>query len=175
MSTSPPSADQRAVRLAKLARWRAAGVDPYPYRFTRTHEAAELQARFDALAGQEVAVAGRLVGGRRDMGKAVFVHLQDGSGRIQLFARANVLGDDQLAWFKELDTGDFVGARGTLMRTRTGEVSVEVREFVLLAKGLRPLPEKWHGLTDEEKRYRQRYLDLISNPAVRETFLIRSR
>jgi lysyl-tRNA synthetase class 2 len=174
MSTTPP-ADQRAVRLAKLARWRAAGVDPYPYRFVRTHEAAELKARFDALAGQEVAVAGRLVGGRRDMGKAVFVHLQDGSGRIQLFARANVLGDDQLAWFKELDTGDFVGARGTLMRTRTGEVSVEVREFVLLAKGLRPLPEKWHGLTDEEKRYRQRYLDLISNPAVRETFLIRSR
>ena len=174
MSTTPPPEDQREVRRAKLARWRAAGVNPYPYRFVRTHEAATLQAQFDALAGQEVAVAGRLVGGRRDMGKVVFVHLQDGSGRIQLFARANVLGPEQLEWFKELDTGDFVGARGTLMKTRTGEVSVEVREFELLAKGLRPLPEKWHGLTDEEKRFRQRYLDLISNPAVRETFLIRS-
>lgn len=171
----PPPEDQREVRLGKLARLRAAGIEPYPYRFARTHEAAALHAEFDALAGQEVAVAGRLVGGRRDMGRTVFRHLQDGSGQIQLFARSNVLGDEGMARFKELDTGDFVGARGALMRTRLGEVSVEVREVELLSKSLRPLPEKWHGLQDEEKRYRQRYLDLIANREVLDTFVVRSR
>ncbi len=174
LETSPGDA-LREARLAKLARLRAAGIDPYPFRYERTHEAAALHARFDDLAGDEVAVAGRLVGGRRVLGKLGFVHLQDGSGRIQLYCRVDVLGPEGFALFKDLDIGDFVGARGALVRTRTGEVSVEVRELTLLAKSLRPLPEKWHGLTDVEKRYRQRYLDLIANPDVRQVFRIRSQ
>ncbi len=176
MAEIQPGDELREARLAKLARLRAAGIDPYPYRYARTHLASELHARYDDLAGQEVAVAGRLVGGRRLMGKLGFVHLQDGSGRVQLYCRADLLGPEQFALFKDaLDIGDFVGARGVLMRTRTGEVSVDARTLTLLAKALRPLPDKWHGLTDVEKRYRQRYLDLISNPEVREVFAIRSR
>jgi lysyl-tRNA synthetase class 2 len=176
MAEIQPGDELREARLAKLARLRAAGIDPYPYRYARTHLASELHARYDDLAGQEVAVAGRLVGGRRLMGKLGFVHLQDGSGRVQLYCRADLLGPEQFALFKDaLDIGDFVGARGVLMRTRTGEVSVEAHTLTLLAKALRPLPDKWHGLTDVEKRYRQRYLDLISNPEVREVFAIRSR
>ena len=175
MPETSPGDDLRAARLAKLARLRAAGVEPYPYRYDRTHLAADLHARYDALAGEEVAVAGRLVGGRRLMGKAGFVHLQDGSGRIQLFCRLDALGPDGFEQFKELDVGDFVGVRGLLVRTRTGEVSVEARELTLLAKSLRPLPEKWHGLTDVETRYRRRYLDLIANPEVQEVFRTRSR
>src|SRR5215207_3585407 len=175
MTAMPPPEDQHEVRLAKLARLRAAGVDPYPTRFARTHTAAALKAEFEALQGQEVAVAGRLVGGRRDMGKTAFMHLQNGSDQIQLFARANALGEESLAAFKELDAGDHVGALGTLMKTRTGEVSVELREIELLAKSLRPLPDKWHGLTDDEKRFRQRYLDLIANREVLDTFTLRSR
>jgi lysyl-tRNA synthetase class 2 len=175
MAEPLPSEDQRETRIAKLARLRAEGVEPYPYRFERTHLSDELKERFDELEGQEVAVAGRLVGGRRLMGKAGFVHLQDAAGRIQLFCRANALGPDGFALFKELDTGDFVGAVGTLMRTQAGEISVQVRELTLLAKALRPLPDKWHGLTDVEKRYRQRYLDLISNPEVQQAFVVRAR
>jgi lysyl-tRNA synthetase class 2 len=176
MAEPLPSDDQREARVAKLARLRAAGVEPYPYRFARTHLSSELHERFDALEGQEVAVAGRLVGALRVMGKAGFVHLQDGAGRIQLFCRANVLGPEGFAFFTDLlDTGDFVGAVGTLMRTQKGEISVQPRELTLLAKGLRPLPEKWHGLQDVEKRYRQRYLDLISNPDVQQVFTVRAR
>ncbi len=175
MAEPLPSEDQRETRIAKLARLRAQGVEPYPYGFARTHLASELHARYDELEGQEVAVAGRLVGGRRLMGKVGFVHLQDSSGRVQLFCRADALGPAGFALFKELDIGDFVGAVGTLTRTRTGEVSVQVRELMLLAKSLRPLPEKWHGLQDVEKRYRQRYLDLISNPDVQQVFIVRAR
>src|SRR5579884_4497541 len=131
MAEIQPGDELREARLAKLARLRAAGIDPYPYRYARTHLASELHARYDDLAGQEVAVAGRLVGGRRLMGKLGFVHLQDGSGRIQLYCRVDVLGPEGFALFKDLDIGDFVGARGALVRTRTGEVSVEVRELTL--------------------------------------------
>jgi lysyl-tRNA synthetase class 2 len=175
MAETAPGDDLRQVRLAKLERLRAAGVDPYPRRYDRTHAAAELQDRYEGLAGQAVAVAGRLVGGKRLHGKSGFVDLQDGSGRVQLFCRLNHLGVDGFELFKDLDIGDFVGAAGTLMRTNSGEVSVEVRELALLTKTLRPLPEKWHGLTDVEKRYRQRYLDLISNPEVQAVFAVRSR
>jgi lysyl-tRNA synthetase, class II len=174
MAQLPPSDDPREARLTKLARLREAGVEPYPYAYARTHLAGDLHARYDSLEGQEVAVAGRLVGAKRVMGKLGFVHLQDGSDRIQLYFRVDA-GPEAFALFKELDTGDFVGARGTLMRTRTGEDTVEVRELTLLAKSLAPLPEKWHGLTDVEKRYRQRYLDLIANPDVQEVFRVRSR
>jgi lysyl-tRNA synthetase, class II len=175
MPETSPGDQLREARLAKLARLRAAGVEPYPYRYDRTHLAAELQARYDALAGQEVAVAGRLVGALRNFGKLGFVHLQDESGQVQLYCRLDALGPEGFERFKDLDVGDFVGARGPLVRTRTGEVSVEARELTLLAKSLRPLPEKWHGLTDVETRYRRRYLDLIANPGVHEVFRVRSR
>lgn len=164
----------RARRLQKLETLRARGVEPYPASFHRTATNAEIVARFDALDGQDVVVAGRLVG-RRLMGRATFAHLADGSGRIQLFLREDQLGADAYATFKELvDVGDFVGATGRLMKTRTGEVSVEAREISILGKSLRPLPEKWHGLTDVEKRFRQRYLDLVANPEAARIFRTRS-
>jgi lysyl-tRNA synthetase class 2 len=175
MAQTPPIDDPRAARLVKLARLREQGIEPYPYGYARTHRAEELHARYDELEGQEVAVAGRLVGAKRVMGKIGFAHLQDGSGRIQLYLRVDA-GPEAFALFKELiDSGDFVGARGPLVRTNKGEDSVEVRELTLLAKSLAPLPEKWHGLHDVEKRYRQRYLDLIANPDVQEVFRVRSR
>ncbi|MBI3967617.1 MAG: lysine--tRNA ligase, partial [Chloroflexi bacterium] len=111
----------------------------------------------------------------RTMGKLSFAQIEDVTGKIQLFIRSNVLGDEAYARIKELDIGDIVGARGPMMRTKTGEISVEVRELVLLAKSLRPLPGTWYGLSDTEKRYRQRYLDLIVNEEVRQLFLLRSK
>src|SRR3954453_4271504 len=132
MAEPLPSDDQREARVAKLARLRAAGVEPFLYRFERTPLSSELHERFDELDGQEVAVAGRLVGALRVMGKAGFVHLQDSAGGIQLFCRANVLGAEGFVLFRDLlDTGDFVGAVGTLMRTQKGEISVQVRELTL--------------------------------------------
>ena len=122
----------------------------------------------------EVAVAGRLMG-KRLMGGATFADLVDASGRIQLLARKNVLGEGGHEEFNDLDLGDLVGATGPVIRTRAGEVTVDVQAFQLLAKSLRPLPEKWHGLQDVEQRYRQRYLDLIANPLVKEVFEARSR
>jgi len=169
-----PEGELIAQRLRKLQELRDRGVEPYPTTFQRTLPNLEAVADYDQLQGQTVSVAGRIVS-RRIMGKASFCHIMDGSGQIQVFLRENVLGADHYDVFKELfDLGDFVGATGTLMKTRAGEVSVEAKELVMLAKALRPLPEKWHGLTDVEKRYRQRYLDLIANPEVRNIFRIRS-
>jgi lysyl-tRNA synthetase class 2 len=168
-------AEQTAQRRAKVAALREAGIDPYPARFRRTHRAAEASAAFDASAEAPipVSVAGRLVA-KRVMGKATFAHLQDWSGRIQLFARRDALGDAYDA-FLDLDLGDLVGVEGTLMRTRTGEVTVDVGRAQLLAKSLHPLPDKWHGLTDVEKRYRQRYLDLIANEETRRVVRLRAQ
>ena len=176
--------EYRQQRIAKLERWRARGVDPYPARTGRTHEAAQavdlfLQAEAaaserDHFRGPVVTVAGRLMA-LRVIGKVAFGHLQDGSGRIQIYLRRDVVGDDAYAALKDLDLGDFLEATGPLFRTQTGEVTVEVQGYCLLAKALRPLPEKFHGLTDVEKRYRQRYLDLITDPRVREIFRTRSR
>lgn len=161
-------------RLRKLEELRARGIEPYPTTFHRTTTNAEAVADYDRLAGHEIAVAGRIVG-RRIMGRASFCHIADGTGRVQLFLKEDVLGAEEYAIFRELyDLGDIVGASGTLMKTRAGEVSVQVRSLTLLAKSLRPLPEKWHGLSDVETRYRQRYLDLIANPHVRRIFQVRS-
>ena len=161
-------------RLRKLEELRARGIEPYPTTFKRTVVNGEAVAEYERLAGQEVSVAGRIVS-RRVMGRASFCHIQDGTGRIQLFLKEDALGLDAYGAFKELyDLGDFVGATGRLMKTRAGEVSVEVCQLTMLAKALRPLPEKWHGLTDVETRYRRRYLDLIVNPEVRRIFQIRS-
>jgi lysyl-tRNA synthetase class 2 len=161
-------------RLAKLQRWRKQGIDPFAVtRFDRTHQVAEIQAQFEALQGQTVRIAGRLLA-LRAHGKLTFADLLDGSGKIQLMARINTLGQEAYERFGDLDVGDLLGVEGTVLKTRTGETTVEVRQFWLLAKALRPIPEKWHGLKDVEVRYRQRYLDLIANPSVREIFVKRA-
>jgi lysyl-tRNA synthetase class 2 len=163
-------------RRDKLERLVAAGVEPYVARFHRTHTAAEVARLLgeDRARVEGVSIAGRLMS-RRGSGGISFAPLQDGSGSIQLVAQRDVLGEADYERFGRLDPGDLVGACGWAGRTRRGEPSVFVRCFTLLSKSLRPLPEKWHGLRDVETRYRQRYLDLIANPAVRETFVRRSR
>ncbi len=172
--------DLIAQRKAKLAALREAGI-AYPTDFRRDSIAAELHARFDDKSAEffaqqplRVRVAGRMMS-RRLMGKASFCHLQDMSGRIQLYVTRDGLPDGLYQEFKKWDIGDILGAEGTLFKTKTGELSVKVDEIRLLAKCLRPLPEKYHGLTDQELRYRQRYLDLIMNEVTRRTFKIRSQ
>jgi lysyl-tRNA synthetase class 2 len=164
-----------AVRLQKLDAIRALGIEPFPRRYERTHRSSEVIADFERIKGTTVRVAGRLVGAIRHMGKAGFANLLDSGGQIQIFFRQDALGDAGFALYRELDIGDFVGVEGVVLRTRSGEISVEARELTFLAKAIRPLPEKWHGLSDVEKRYRQRYLDLISNPEAREGFALRSQ
>lgn len=164
-----------APRLEKLARIEEARVEAYPRSYRRTHVAAAAKAQFEELEGTPIRVAGRLVSWRA-MGKATFAHILDSSGRLQLYLRRDVMGDEAYGFAtKNLDLGDIVGAEGVLFVTRTGEITLEVRSLQLLAKALRPLPEKWHGLTDVEKRYRQRYLDLIASDEVRDVFIKRSR
>src|SRR5579875_2417795 len=144
-----------------------------PDRYGPTRPSAEVKADFEALEDSTVRVAGRLMTVRL-MGKAAFAHLQDASGTIQLYFKRDVLGDAAFQYFKLLDLGDIIGAEGRLFKTRTGEISIEVTQLVLLAKAFRPLPDKFHGLTDVETRYRRRYLDLISNPEARDIFRLRS-
>jgi lysyl-tRNA synthetase class 2 len=168
------SSDLIRQRLKKLDDFRARGVDPYPYSYRRTHTAAEVIATFgdtDAASetGCNVAVAGRMMT-RRLHGKSAFAHLLDGTKPLQIYARQDVLGESAYGLFTSLDLGDVIGVEGSVFRTRTGELTVLVKSWTLLAKSLRPLPEKWHGLQDVETRYRQRYADLIVNPDVREVF-----
>jgi lysyl-tRNA synthetase, class II len=166
-----PIVEQRARKAQNM---RDQGIEPYPYRFDRTHMAEEVVSDFESLAGSAVRVAGRLMTVRA-MGKASFAHVQDQSGRLQLYVRRDVVGDEQYSLFKALDLGDFIGVDGAPFKTKTGEITVEVQRLTVLSKALRAMPEKWHGLTDVEKRYRQRYLDLISNEGVRRVFVMRSR
>lgn len=169
--------DQREQRIAKVLQMRADGIDPYPPRTKYTHTTAQAVAAFEGLPeGQEMqaAVAGRLVS-MRVMGKSTFAHIADGSGRIQVLARQDVMGEEPYRAFRQLDIADFISVEGRLFRTRTGEITVQVSSCSLLSKALRPLPEKWHGLKDVETRYRQRYLDLLSNEEVRRVFILRTR
>jgi lysyl-tRNA synthetase class 2 len=162
-------------RRKKLERLRAAGIEPYSRGFKPTHSTAEARALIgDRERTEPVAVAGRLMV-KRLMGGSAFADLQDQAGRIQLFASRDILGERDFDLFAELDAGDLIGAKGPIFRTRRGEVTVEVHSFQLLTKSLRPLPEKWHGLKDVEIRYRQRYVDLIANPEVREVFRARTK
>ena len=166
--------DPIAVRRAKREALIAAGQDPYGHAFSSTHHVSDLEAAHGGLEDgesteDEVAVAGRVMA-KRDQGKVVFLELRDASGTIQLFCRVNALGEDAFARLKDLDVGDWIGAHGTMMRTRRGQLSVAVTSFELLSKSLRPLPEKFHGLADKETRYRQRYVDLVMNPEVKATF-----
>ena len=158
-------------RKAKLAALRAKGFDPFKNKF-RPGETCQ-QAREHYTEGREVALAGRITA-HRDMGKSMFLDIRNQSGRMQIYAQKNVLGDEQFAIFQHLDLADFIGVRGTQFTTKTNEKSVKITGFTILAKALRPPPEKWHGLADTEIRYRQRYLDLMANPDVKELFLMRS-
>ena len=163
------------VRREKLAALRAEGRDPFKEtRFDVTHHAQDIKDNFDALEGSEVRVAGRLMS-KRGMGKVSFCDLQDKSGRIQLYARKDEMDEEEYNRFKKYDIGDIVGVEGEVFRTQRGEMSVRAKKITLLSKSLRPLPEKYHGLTDKEARYRQRYVDLILNPESKRNFEIRSK
>ena len=158
-------------RKAKLAALRAKGIDPFKNKFAPGETCAAARAHY--TEGREVAVAGRITA-HRDMGKSLFIDVRDQSGRIQVYAQKNVLGDELFEIFRHLDLGDFIGARGHLFTTKTGEISIKLAGFTILAKALRPPPAKYYGLEDTEIRYRQRYLDLIANPQVKDVFLLRS-
>ena len=162
------------IRREKLSALQEAGQDPFAVtKFEKKNTTAEIQSQFDRLEGQPVSIAGRLMS-KRVMGKVSFFDLQDREGRVQLYVKRDELGEEPYKAFKKLDIGDIVGIRGVVFRTERGEISVRVAEAELLSKSLLPLPEKFHGLTDQELRYRQRYVDLIVNPEVRETFEKRS-
>jgi lysyl-tRNA synthetase class 2 len=169
--------DVRAVRLEKLARLRELGVNPYPHRFERDHTVRQIRDQFGELEpGEEtttrVRVAGRLML-KREQGRLTFANLRDATGDIQLFVAKGGLGDDAFAVFNDLDRGDWVGVDGFVMTTKKGELSVKVDTFSLLAKAIRPLPDKWKGLSDIDTRYRQRYVDLIVNDDARRVFAVR--
>ena len=161
------------VRKEKLKALIEAGKNPYEItEFNRTHVTTEIFENYYELEGKEVAIAGRMMG-KRIMGKASFVHVQDPYGKIQLYVSVNDLGEESYKAFKEDDIGDIVGVKGFVFKTKTGEISIHAKEFTLLSKSLRPLPEKFHGLKDTDLRYRQRYVDLIMNPEVKDTFIKR--
>lgn len=164
----------KKVRLEKLDELRAAGVDPFGQRFDRNATAQEIIDNFDANEGQEVIIAGRIMSKRRH-GKAGFADMHDLSGSIQLYFRKQDVGEEKYELFKKMDIGDILGIKGEVFRTQKGEISIHVRDFTYLSKSINPLPEKWHGLKDVELRYRQRYVDLIVNPEVKEVFIKRSR
>ena len=163
------------VRRDKLAELQRSGKDPFAIvRYEQTHHSAEILSAFDALEGQTVSVAGRMMS-KRVMGKASFIHIKDLQGQIQCYVTRDDLGEEAYAAFKKLDIGDIVGVSGFVFKTKMGEVTIHARELTLLSKSLLPLPEKFHGLSDTDLRYRQRYVDLIMNDDVRETFVMRSR
>lgn len=168
-------------RFRKLAEIGATGVKPYAGRYEVSASAEQLiethgQSSKEDLEQSKVnvSVAGRIVA-MRSFGKAAFCHIQDGSARVQLYFQKNTLGEEQYGLFKKIDIGDFIGAKGFLFRTKTNELTIDAESFTLLSKSLRPLPEKWHGLTDVELRYRQRYVDLIVNPEVKKVFVLRTK
>ncbi len=167
--------EQTQIRLNKLNKLIEEGKNPYEIvKFDRTHLSNEIREQFDELEGKTVTLAGRMVS-RRIMGKATFAHLLDRAGEMQIYVRRDDVGEDAYKAFKEYDLGDILGVSGKVFRTKTGEVSLHVETLTLLTKALHPLPEKFHGLTNTDTRYRQRYLDLIVNPEVRDTFVKRSQ
>ena len=163
------------IRREKLEKLQKEGKDPFAItKYKKTHTSKQIIDHYDELEGQEVTVAGRMMA-KRIMGKASFCHIQDGEGKIQSYVSINDLGEESYQQFKEDDIGDIIGIKGFVFKTKTGEISIHAKEVTLLSKSLRPLPEKYHGLKDTELRYRQRYVDLIMNPEVRDTFIIRSK
>ena len=167
--------EQQQIRREKLQKLVEAGNDPYTItRYDRTHTSQQIIDNYDALENQEVCIAGRMMG-RRIMGKASFAHLQDNDGKIQIYVKRDDVGEEAYAAFKQDDIGDIFGVKGLVFKTKTGEVSVHAQEIILLTKSLNPLPEKFHGLTNTDLRYRQRYLDLIMNPESKDTLVKRSK
>lgn len=167
--------EQRRVRREKLAELQAAGNNPYEITtYDVTHTAREIRSRFEELEGKPVSLAGRIMS-RRKMGKASFIDIRDNTDRMQSYVRLDDVGEESYNAFKKWDIGDIIGLKGTVFKTKTGEISIHATDIVLLSKSLLPLPEKFHGLTDTDTRYRQRYVDLIVNPEVRDTFYKRSQ
>ncbi|UTR12475.1 lysine--tRNA ligase [Evansella sp. LMS18] len=173
--------DQLQVRREKLKEMLDQGIDPFGQRFERTHTATDLKVQYEETSKEEleenevnVTLAGRIMT-KRGKGKAGFAHIQDLTGQIQIYVRKDKVGEEQYALFNNIDIGDIVGISGTVFKTKVGELSVKADDFQILTKSLRPLPDKYHGLKDVEQRYRQRYLDLIVNPEVKDTFVLRSR
>jgi len=171
------TSDQYAIRKAKLGELRAGGLDPFQQQWETTHSSAEALAAYVEEGEQSpvVATGGRVIA-KRVMGKASFARIQDRAGTIQLYLKRDVVGEEHYTLFKrKMDLGDIVGVSGPLFKTKAGEITIRVEQILLVAKALRPLPEKWHGLQDEDLRYRQRYLDLISNEDAKKRFILRSR
>ena len=167
--------EQALIRRQKLAALQEAGCDPYQItKYDVTHHADDVKANFEELEGKIVSLAGRLMT-KRVMGKASFCHVQDLSGTMQLYVARDSIGEESYAGFKKLDIGDIVGIKGTVFKTKTEEISLHVTELTLLSKSLQTLPEKFHGLTNVDTRYRQRYVDLITNPESKDTFIKRSK
>ncbi|MBR2476593.1 MAG: lysine--tRNA ligase [Clostridia bacterium] len=163
------------IRREKLKELQDNGMDPFQItKYDRTNNSAEILGDFDAFEGKSVSVAGRLMS-KRIMGKASFCHVQDREGKIQAYVARDNIGEEEYKLFKKMDIGDIVGIRGEVFKTKTGETSIHATEVTLLSKSLQPLPEKFHGLKDMDLRYRQRYVDLIVNPEVKNTFMIRSK
>ncbi len=162
------------IRREKLEKLKQCNKNPFEItKFNRTHTSKEIKDNYEEIEGKDVTVAGRLMA-KRIMGKASFCHIQDGEGRIQSYVSINDLGEESYKQFKEDDIGDIIGITGFVFKTKTGEISIHAKEVTLLSKSLRPLPEKYHGLKDTDLRYRQRYVDLIMNPEVKEAFLKRA-
>ena len=168
-------ADVLAIRRQKLDELRAEGHDPFVItKYDRTHHSSDIKDNFEALEGKEVSVAGRLMS-KRIMGKASFCHVQDLMGTVQAYVARDCVGEDEYRNFKKLDIGDIVGIKGTVFKTKTGEISIHANDLTLLSKSLQILPEKFHGLTNTDLRYRQRYVDLIMNPESKDTLIKRSK
>ena len=166
--------EQHRIRLEKLAQLKEEGKNPYEItKFEVTNNAKSIRDNFEALENQNVSLAGRITSWR-DMGKANFIDIRDGSDRMQVYIKIDEIGEEAFKEFKTWDLGDIIGVEGFVFRTRRGEISVHAKSVKLLSKSLLPLPEKWHGLKDKEERYRKRYLDLIANPEVKDTFVARS-
>ena len=167
--------EQRLIRREKLKKLQEAGRNPFVNEtWDVTAHSLDIKENFDAVEDQEVSCAGRIMAFRQ-MGKASFIDIQDKQGRIQCYVRKDAIGDEEYKWFKTYDIGDIVGVVGTVFKTQHGEVSIKVHKLVLLTKSLQVLPNKWHGLKDQDLRYRERYTDLIMNPEVREMFYKRSK
>ncbi|WP_437629392.1 lysine--tRNA ligase [Clostridium paraputrificum] len=167
--------EQERLRRDKLAELKSEGKDPFDvYKVDRTHTSEQVKSNFEDLEGKEVTVAGRIMS-KRGQGKVVFSDVHDRDGKIQLFIKIDEVGEEQLKSYKTFDLGDMVEATGEVFKTRTEEISIKVKNFQLICKSLKPLPEKWHGLKDPDLRYRQREVDLITNPEVKDTFIKRSQ
>ena len=167
--------EQEALRREKLADLQARGKDPFDvYKVNRTHSSADIINNFDELEGKTVTVAGRIMS-KRGQGKVIFSDIHDRDGKLQLFIKIDVVGEEALKEYKTYDLGDWVAATGEVFRTQKGEISVKPTEITLICKSLKPLPEKWHGLKDPDLRYRQREVDIITNPEVKNTFLKRAQ